>query len=389
MSAVRYFDANATTPLSLAARTAWIEAADAHWHNPSSPSRASAAVHARLEQARERLASLFGTSPERVVFNSGATEGNRDALAYARRASPSGTRLAISAVEHPSVRENALAIWGEAVDVIPATPEGQADLGALVHLLAGGRLAWVSLMAANNETGVLQPWREALERCRAHGVALHVDAAQWIGKEPLNGLADVDLVTGCGHKFGGPKGTGFVLLGRGQESLTAQRGGAQENGHRAGTEDYPSIAALVAALAAWEAEREAVNTRWCTGRDAFERAVASALPGARVWGQGVPRLANTVSLLLPVGRGDSLRWSRRLDRLGYQVSTGSACTSGKAGPSPVLMAQGACPDEARRTIRVSALSEAGPADWLALAEAIRAVAEEGPEPSGAATVITI
>lgn len=364
-----YFDANATTPLLPEARAAWLEAVDAFWHNPSSPYRAAAAVHARLEQCRTRVASYFGCPPESVVFNSGATEGNRDVLAYWKRVAPD-SRIAVSAVEHPSVLENARAFWGGETVVIPVNSEGQIRLDMLeARFSEAGDISLLSLMAANNETGVLQPWREALALARQHRAAVHIDATQWIGKLPPDGLADADFVTGSSHKFGGPKGAGFLLVSGAFSGFHGQRGGAQENDHRAGTENFPAITAMVVAL-----ELALVNGS-ATGRDDLAANLSSALPEIRIWGGNAPRLPNTLSLCLPTG--ENTQWVRRLDKRGFQVSTGSACATGKEGPSHVLAAMGATPEEARRTIRISALPDATSEDWKSLARAMIDIWDEG------------
>lgn len=362
----RYFDANATTRLRPEARTAWLEASDEFWHNPSSPSRASARAHAKLEQARAELAELFSVEPESVVFNSGATEGNRDVMDYFHRLHP-GRRIAVSSVEHPAVLENARAVWGGKLHVFPVDDQGRADLNALAEQL-NEEFFLVSLMAANNENGVLQPWRECLELCRNKRASVHIDATQWIGKEPLDGLNAADFVTGSGHKFGGPKGVGFLIFSAHHSGFCGQRGGPQENDHRAGTENLPSILSMVAALKAQEAERPAVVKQWRTARDQLETKLINAISGLKVWGAEAPRLANTSSICLP--EGESSRWMRKLDQKGFIVSTGSACATGKEGPSHVLAAMGASADEAHRTIRISAPWDATSEDWDALADTL-------------------
>ncbi|MGE9296595.1 MAG: cysteine desulfurase family protein [Puniceicoccales bacterium] len=381
----RYFDANATTPLRPEARAAWVEAMDAFWQNPSSPYRSAARVHARLEDARETLAELFGIAADNVVFNSGATEGNRDVLAYWHRLM-SGSRIAVSAVEHPAVLENARQFWGERASIIPVGEQGRVSLSSLEAAIDDGATL-ISLMTANNETGVKQPWREALTLCRKRRVALHVDATQWVGRESLDGLGEVDFVTGSGHKFGGPKGTGFLLVSALHSGFSGQRGGAQENDHRAGTENFPAIAGMLAALSAAEAERASVAARWHEGRTAFEQALLNDLPGVRIWGQGAERLANTVSAGMPAG--ENTRWVRLLDQRGFAVSTGSACATGKEGPSYVLAAMGVEADDARRTVRISALPTATFEDWRDLASAFRESYQEIRAPRSGSQVIDI
>jgi len=382
----RYFDANATTPLRPEARAAWIEAIDEYWHNPSSPYRSAARTHARLEAARETVAGLLGVRAETVVFNSGATEGNRDVLAYWRAIAGNDARVAVSAVEHPAVLENARQVWGDRLARMPVDSQGRAPVEEIASAVERGA-SLVSLMAANNETGAHQPWREALAICRERRAALHIDATQWLGREPLAGLGEADFVTASGHKFGGPKGVGFVIVSPGFSGFHGQKGGVQENAHRAGTENFPAIAGLAAALAGAEREREAAADRCRAGRDAFEAALRERIPGLRIWAAGANRLPNTSSLLLPAGTNE--RWVRLLDQRGFAVSTGSACATGKTGPSHVLAAMGAGADEARRTVRVSSLMEASEADWRALTEAFVAVCQEVGESSGKSQIIEL
>ncbi|WP_309398085.1 cysteine desulfurase family protein [Cerasicoccus maritimus] len=382
-----YFDANATTPLLPEAREAWLAAVDEHWQNPSSPSRASARVHVLLEQSRTKIADRFGVSAESVVFNSGATEGNRDVLAYMRRIAAPGQQLAQSAIEHPSVRENAQEIWSDDALELPVDEQGRISLEYLDETLALGKFALVSLMAANNETGVVQPWREAIDLCHRRRVAIHVDATQWVGKEPLAGLGSADFVTVSGHKFGGPKGAGFLIVAPAFSGFAGQRGGAQEHDHRAGTENYPAVAAMMVALKVSDDLLRGDAIQACCGRDAFEAKLLANIEGLQIWGQGAPRLANTSSLCLP-GHENS-RWVRLLEQRGFVVSTGSACATGKAGPSHVLAAMGISPECALQTVRVSSLRRTVAADWDLLAKAFIDLSENGGSATANSQVISI
>ena len=216
-----YFDYNATTPLAAEARQAWITAVDDLWLNPSSPYRAAARVHAHLQEARERLACLFAVAPERVVFNSGATEGNHAVFAHWAAILPAGAKVGVSPTEHPSVVEAARRWFGERVVWLELDARGVVDPGQIPWR----EVAALSVMAANNETGVLNPWQQIHVTAAAHGLLYHCDACQWIGKLPLDGLGACDTVTGCAHKFGGPRGVGFWLLPAGS-SLQSLAGGA-------------------------------------------------------------------------------------------------------------------------------------------------------------------
>ncbi len=343
-----YFDANATTPLLPAARDEWLAAP---WQNPSSLYAGAAAAHEMLEDCRVRLAEMLGCEPGDIVFLSGATEANNAVLEYVIRQEK---KLAVSAIEHPSVREPA----GRAVQ-FPAGADGIASLSVLEEVLEREKPGLVSLMAANNETGVLQPWREALALCQAAGAAFHCDAAQWLGKLPAAGLGDCDYLTGSAHKFGGPKGVGFAKVSGAFRWL---RGGPQEERRRAGTENVPGIAAMLAALEAAESDAAPSEKH----RTAFESAIKAAVPGTQIIAEDSPRLWNTVMLVMP--EHANVKWLARLSRDGFQVSTGSACSSG-GGASEVLAAMGLPPDALRRVLRVSSLRSHTAADWQALAAA--------------------
>lgn len=362
MSALGYFEFNATAPLRPEAREAWLQAADEHWHNPGSPVRSGARVRALLEGARERLGELLGVAPKRIVFTSGATEANNLVL----RHYAADTEVWVSSVEHPSVLEPARARFGERLRILGVDTNGVVQ----VPEFTGARPGLVSIMAANNETGVCQPWRDLAGACAQAGVSYHCDAVQWLGKQPAEGFAECAWVTGSGHKFGGPKGVGFLLIPDGAP-VRGQLGGAQEHGHRGGTENYPAVAALVAALEA------AVAEDFCARgacRDAFEAHVCKAIPGTRANGAGAARLPQTSSLTLPYG--ENTRWILKLDRRGFQVSSGSACATAKESPSHVLGAMGVSREEIRRTVRVSGGTGTTEAAWKALAAAFCEVAAE-------------
>ena len=356
-----YFDHNATTPLSAPAREAWLRVQDRLWHNASSLYREAAAAREELERCRERLAELTGTDdPERIVFTSGATEGCHAFFrGWAERRASGGeaaTEVVISPYEHPAVREPARRLCGARV----VGESGWEDD-------AGAVRAW---MAANNETGEIFEWERWL--AGDEGEAGHrrlCDASQWFGKRPASAFAEARaVVVGCAHKFGGPKGVGFVRLpepaGSGI-SWSGQCGGPQEHGRRAGTEDVAGVAAMVAAL------------EWCEDRmpgdagprDAFEQALGwPVVAGDR------PRLWNTSMVVAP--RHQNKLWLARLSQRGIQCSTGSACSSGKDGDSRVLAAMGLDPDAMRRVLRFSSGWTTTEDDWHELLAALRAVEGE-------------
>lgn len=347
----RYFDFNATTPLLPEAREAWLRASSKHWHNPSSLYRDAGIASQMLDAARERLAELLGVDPERVVFTSSATESNNMLFAAF-----TGRRTAISSLEHPSVRE-AARHWTRVseFDAHGAVPEG-------VEL--------VSVMAANNESGELLPWQEHAARCHEQGILFHTDATQWIGKLSAE-FGACDYVSGSAHKFGGPKGVGFLVLRDETERLRLLHGGPQEKGHRAGTENYPAIEAMVTALETITSQSPSCPT---TGRDAFEQLMQTSFEGLRIISADRPRLWNTSLMVMP--RHENLKWLTRLSRRGFCISTGSACSSGKEGSSVVVTALGASPEELRRVVRVSGGWSTTYAEWEDLANVFAEVGNE-------------
>lgn len=357
-----YFDHNATTSLHPAAREAWLRASEKHWHNPSSLYRDAGIASQRLESARERLGTLIGVEAERIVFTSGATESN-NALMVAFEP------VAISAIEHPSVRmpsRNALDL--------PVNADGVVEPDAVKALITAKRPALVSVMAANNESGALQPWREIAAMCREQGVPFHTDAAQWIGKLDATSLGECDFITGSAHKFGGPKGCGFLVLPAEDSRLHFMRGGPQESGRRAGTENYPAIEAMVTTLETITPHLGEIEIDQSRRRDDFITAMRSQFDGLRVISEAAPRLWNTVLMVMPAHH--NLKWLTALSRRGFSISTGSACSSGKEGSSVVVTALGASADELKRVVRVSGGWETAAADWQALAATFDEVFEE-------------
>lgn len=365
-----YFDHNATTPLLPAARQGWLEAAEQFIGNPSSPHRLGARAEAALMEAREELAILLGCDPLQIVWTSGATESNNTVLHHWLRSWPRDSEVWISAIEHPCVMEPARHYFGTRCQLIPVTSDGVVELDWLRSNLKRSRPAGVAVMAANNETGVLQPWPEVLALCREREVPLLCDAAQWIGKLPARGLEECDFVTGCAHKFGGPKGVGFMKVPPSERLTPLLRGGPQEEGRRAGTENVAAVLSMMAALKQREKLiAENGHTERAVMRDAFEKRLAAELPDCRVLGRGVPRLWNTVMALLPAGAGKQ-RWVVKLDKLGFAVSTGSACASGKEEPSHVLAAMSCAPARGREALRFSSGWETTGQEWEALSAAL-------------------
>ncbi len=313
-----YLDANATEPLRPAAREAALAAMEAVG-NPSSVHASGRAARRLLESARERLVARFGAAD--LVFTAGGTEAN----ALAVRGLGAGRRVLVGATEHPAV----LAAAPDA-GIVPVRADGQVELDGLAAALAGPP-ALVCLMAANNETGVLHPLAEAAALCRAAGALLHVDAVQAAGRMAVTMDAlGADSLAISGHKMGGPKGAGALLLRAGLSPAPLITGGGQERGRRGGTEPLPAIAGMAAAAEAGP------DTRLARLRDSIEAACLAE--GAAVAGAGAPRLANTTSLILPGAAAETQVIA--LDLAGVQVSAGAACSSGKVARSHVLAAMG-------------------------------------------------
>ena len=336
-----YLDWNATAPLRPEAAAA-MTAALACCGNPSSVHRFGRAARRLLEVARAEVAALIGAAPAEVVFTSGGTEANQLALRGL-----AGRRVLVSAIEHDSVRHAV----PDAV-LVPVTPRGIVDLDALDRLLAAEtRPALVSLMLANNETGIIQPVAEAARLAHARGALLHCDAVQAAGKLPLDRAAlGADLITLSAHKLGGPPGIGALVAAGALSLAPLQTGGGQERGRRAGTENLPGIAAFGAASAA-ASQRLDDYRAIALLRDAAERRLMAIAPDATVHGGDVARLPNTLSIAMP-GVASATQ-VMALDLAGVMVSAGAACSSGKVKRSHVLDAMGVAPAEADCAIRIS------------------------------------
>lgn len=332
-----YLDNNATTPIHPAVIEA-VAQAMAQEGNPSSVHGAGRAVRAKVEDAREAVASLIKGPASGVIFTSGGTEANALALIGSAKA-----RVLVSAVEHPAVL-NARAD----VEIIPVDDQGLVDLAALEKMLiADDRPALVSVMAANNETGALQPIRQVVELAHAHGAWMHCDAVQAVGKVPFD-MTDLgcDLVSISAHKIGGPHGVG-ALVKRDKLPLQAvQKGGGQERSFRGGTENVAGIIGFGVAAKLAE-DKNADNL--LVLRDQVIAYVKDK--GATVFSEATDRLPNTVCFALEGLRSE--RQVMALDLAGVMVSAGSACSSGTVKPSHVLQAMGIADDLASCAIRVS------------------------------------
>ena len=368
---MHYFDHNATTPLGSRAREAWLEAQDKHWQNPSSPYGSAARAYNELEEAHNRLFEIIGGDGH-VVFNSGATEANNTLFAYLNKVHSANARIIVSAIEHPSVIEPAKHYFGERCILVNPQASGVLTLESIESELDKGEVVLVSVMAANNETGVIQPWKEIAAICRIRGIAYHCDASQWLGKLPAADLGEAcDFVTGAAHKFGGPKASGFIKMPETANGYSSFLGGSQEGGSRAGTENYAAIAAMLAALEAHEFKMNQDTQDCSSERDRFEEQLKDQFAGICILGQDASRLWNTSTIIMP--KHENTRWVTGMDRQGFEISTGSACATAKRDPSHVLAAMGISTDEAKRVVRVSGGWNT-PADaWESLAEAFKMV----------------
>lgn len=350
-----YLDWNATAP----ARPEVVDAVARALAlaNPSSIHAEGRAARAAIERAREQVARLVGASSAMVVFTSGGSEANAFALTPSLTLDDGRptTRLLASVTEHACVREGHR-FAAEQVEALPVTADGLVNLDALrAALAAGGEgRALVSIHMANNETGVIQPIAEIGLICRQADALLHVDAVQAAGKITIDmSTLGVDALTLSAHKLGGPKGVGAVVFGSGRITVSDRliRGGGQEKGARAGTENVPGIVGFGVASELACAQIEAEAERQGRLRDGLEAALGAMAPDTVIFGAAAPRLANTSCFATPQVRADNALIL--LDLAGVSVSSGSACSSGKVRQSHVLAAMGVEPELAAGAIRVS------------------------------------
>ncbi|GJE15333.1 cysteine desulfurase family protein [Methylobacterium marchantiae] len=353
-----YLDHNATSPVRPEVVAAVVRALELPG-NPSSIHREGRAAKGALEAARARVAALVGAGRGRVVFTSGGTEAANAVLsgALTRVGYPAPTRLLIGATEHPCVSAGHR-FPPETVEIVPVDGTGLIDLAALERSLerAGDEAVLISVHAANNETGVIQPLAAVVALAKAHGRALvHSDAVQAVGKMPLDVEAlGLDALTLSGHKFAAPKGTGAIVLAEGVVLDRAFiRGGGQEARQRCGTENLPGLAGLGEAARIARARLAGIDAglRDLSLRDSVEAALLAIAPDAVVFGSGAPRLPNTLCFSVP--GLDAATALMALDLAGVAISSGSACSSGKVARSSVLAAMGVSPALAAGALRVS------------------------------------
>jgi cysteine desulfurase len=331
-----YLDYNATQPIRPAVRDAMIDIL-AGPTNASSIHGLGQRARGRVEQARASVAVLVGAQPAEILFTSGATEANATVLGG------TGLRhIVVSAIEHPSVRTATDAV------VLPVDGNGLIDLDSLDRLLAEiGEPALVSIMLANNETGVIQPVADAATIVHAHSGLLHSDAAQAPGRIAVDVMAlGVDLLTLSAHKMGGPQGAGALYIRDGLNLTPLLRGGGQEKRRRGGTENVAAIAGFGIA-----ADLAADSPDLAELRDRMETRLAQAAPEITIHGALAPRIGNTSCFGVPGLLAETALIA--LDLAGVAISSGAACSSGAVEPSPVLLAMGVPEATAREAIRVS------------------------------------
>lgn len=352
-----YLDHNATTPLLAEAAEAMARCQAELYGNPASQHAAGRRARQALEEAREGIGRILGAEidqfdADRVIFTSGGTEANHLALLGLAGREPA--HAVISGIEHPSVVGPAEYLERERgwrLSRLPVSSAGQVEPDRLPELLQPDT-RFVSVMLANNETGVLQPAAAVAKICAQAGVALHVDAAQAVGKTPVHFRSlGASLMTVAAHKFHGPVGIGALIVRQGAELQPQMFGGFQQGGLRPGTEAVALAVGMHVALRAWQREQQQLAERMAELRDRFERTLLADCPELSINGQGAERLPHVSSVTFPAVEGQVLMMA--LDLAGICCSTGSACASGSSQASPTLLAMGVEKGLAERSLRFS------------------------------------
>lgn len=348
-----YLDYNATTPLDPAVVAALVPYLEEHFGNPSSGHAFGAGAKAAVDQAREQIAALLGCAPDEVVFTSGGSESDNQAIkgiAFARR--ERGNHVITSQIEHPAVLNTCRyleARHGFGVTYLPVDADGLVDPAAVEAAITPQTIL-ITIMHANNEVGTLEPIAEIGRIARQHGIALHTDAAQSVGKVPVR-VDDlgVDLLTVAGHKLYAPKGIGALYVRRGTTLDPLVHGAGHEGGRRAGTENVPYIVALGTACALASEQLDGQTKRWLVLRQQLLAGLEARVGPVKVNGHPERRLPNTLNICVPSVIGEEV-----LARAtGVAASTGSACHAGLTEPSPVLLAMGIEPALALGALRLS------------------------------------
>ncbi len=352
-SAIYYFDNNATTRVAPEVLDAMLPFLKDHWGNPSSAYSFGRELASHIDQARVKIAALINAEPREIVFTSCGTESINSAIHSALMTQPEKRRLVISAVEH-----SATINYGEfrqkrgaAVTVLPVSSDGALDLSALEKAIRPDT-AIVSIMWANNETGILFPMEEIAALCRAKGVLFHTDAVQVPGKLKMDVRAlGVDFLSLSAHKLHAPKGIGILYVKRRTKYQPYIIGGGQERGRRGGTENVANIVAFGSAAELAITRIDDENTRVRALRDKLEHGILTHVPGTTLNGAKDPRLPNTTNIAFAGVEAEGILML--LDQAGICASSGSACTTGSLDPSHVLTAMGCNAARARSSIRFS------------------------------------
>jgi cysteine desulfurase len=351
-----YFDHNATTY----ARGEVVEAMLPYFHerfgNASSLHFFGQESRDAIDRARAETAALIGAEPEEIIFTSGGTESDNLAIrgtVKSRKRRGAASHVVTSDIEHPAVQKTCqdLALEGALVTYVPCSKDGVVRLDLLEKALTS-ETAVVSVMLANNETGVIQPIREVAALARSRGVPLHVDGVQGVGKIPVD-VAElgVDMLSISAHKFYGPKGIGALYVRRGITLEPVYTGGSHECGLRPGTENVPGIVGLGEASRISKRELAREMSHIVSLRDRLEKGILARIDGVIVTGGSAPRLPNTSSLIVQRVEGEAI--TLNLSMRGFAISSGSACSSGANEPSHVLVALGLDPADAQGGIRIS------------------------------------
>jgi cysteine desulfurase len=350
-----YFDYNATTPLDPDVRDAMMPFLDELWGNPSSIHHVGRKARAHLDDARDRASTIFGCKPSEVVFTSGGTESvNLAIFGAARLMRNKGRHIITSAIEHHAVLfscEYLAEKEGFELTILPVDVTGRVSPVDLEKAIRPNTIL-VSIMAANNEIGTIQPVAELGSICQKHGVLFHTDAVQWFGKEPFDNIHqfNADLVSICGHKFHGPKGAGALFIKSPLQPEPILFGGGHENERRAGTENLASVIGFVEALSRFS-KTPVFSREQLSPLSARLLSAAESIEGVQFVGSKDYRLSNTVSFV--VDHTDSIALMAGLDMEGICASSGSACSAGSLEPSHVITALGFKPSLANALVRFS------------------------------------
>ncbi len=342
-----YFDQNATTSQSESVTAAMVEAMTTGWANPSSIHRSGQEARRQVELARARVSALIGADPKELVFTSGGTESVNTAIRSLLQERGQRCVVLTSAVEHSAVREQMEVLGCDGIECVHLGMDaaGRVDPASLESLIAerGDDIAMVSVMWANNETGVIEPIEQLACMCRDAGIPMHSDATQWVGKMPIDvSSLPLDMLSFAGHKFHGPKGIGGLWVREGVQTQSMVIGGGQERGRRGGTENVPGIVGMgVAASEAMDWLTAGGHEAMMPLRDRFEKAVCRAVPTICINSESAPRIWSTSNIGFQGIEAELLLLV--LSEGGLDASAGSACSSGAVKNSSVLEAMGRQP----------------------------------------------